>query len=124
MPSSKAGKQRKAQAHAPAHAKRRMLSAHLSRELRGQYGVRSAKVCRGDTVVVLRGNADICGIEGKVLDIAVKENRVTVEGITVNQADGTAVARPIHTSNLMIVKLNLDDPWRKDALSKNKGAKK
>ena len=43
---------------------------------------------------------------------------VTVEGITINQADGTAVARPIHAPNLTIVKLNLDDPRRKDSLAK------
>ena len=47
---------------------------------------------------------------------------MTVEGITINQADGTSVARPVHASNLIITKLNLDDAWRKDALSK-KGAK-
>ncbi|MFA5452435.1 MAG: 50S ribosomal protein L24 [Candidatus Methanomethylophilaceae archaeon] len=123
MVSSKARTQRKAQANAPLHVKRKMLSAHLSNELRKQFGVRTARVCKGDTVVVLRGNADIRGVEGKVLDVITKNGRVTIDGITINQADGTSVARPIHASNLVITKLNLEDAWRKDSLSKNKEAK-
>ena len=116
--SSKARTQRFNQANAPAHVKRKMLSAHLSADLRKEFGVRSARVCRGDTVVVLRGNEDIRGIEGKVLNVYTKTGRVSIEGVTINQADGTAVERPIHASNLVIVKLNFDDEWRKDALSR------
>ena len=123
MVSSKARTQRKAQANAPTHVKRKMLSAHLSNDLRKQFGVRTARVCKGDTVIVLRGNADIRGVEGKVLNVITKSGRVTIEGVTINQADGTSVARPIHASNLVITKLNLEDAWRKDSLSKNKEAK-
>jgi len=123
MASSKARVQRKAQAHAPAHKKRKMLSAHLSAELREQYGGRTARVCKGDTVAVLRGDVDIRGTEGKVLEVFTKTGRVSVDGVTINQADGTAVVRPIHASNLVITKLNTEDPWRMDALSKNKEAK-
>ena len=118
MVSSKARIQRKADAEAPVHKKRKMLSAHLSKDLSKQYGRRSARVCVGDTVVIQRGSEDIRGIEGKVLAVMTGTGHVTVEGITINQADGTAVARPIHASNLTIVKLNLDDPRRKDSLAK------
>lgn len=121
--SSKARVQRKAQAHAPTHVKRKMLSAHLSHELRDQYGVRSARVCKGDTVAILRGDSDIRGNEGKVLEVYTKTGRVSIEGITINQADGTSTVRPIHASNLVIVKMNTHDPWRVDSLSKNKEAK-
>ena len=121
--SSKARVQRKRQFNAPIHKKSKMLSAHLSADLREEYGIRSARVVRGDTVVIVRGNEDIRGIEGKVMDVFTDENRVSIDGITINQADGTAVARPIHTSNLVIVKLNLADDWRKDILSKGKEVK-
>ena len=121
--SSKARLQRKRQYNAPTHTKRRTTSAHLSDDLREKYGRRSARVCRGDTVVIVRGNDDIKGIEGKVMSVDTDAGRVTIDGITVNQADGTAVARPIHSSNLVIVKLNLTDEWRKDSLNKAKGAK-
>ena len=102
MVSSKARTQRKAQANATAHVKRKMLSAHLSDDLRQKYGKRAARVCKGDTVVVVRGNEDIRNIEG----------------ITIKQADGTETERPIHASNLVITKLNTEDAWRMDSLSK------
>jgi large subunit ribosomal protein L24 len=121
--SSKARTQRKSQAHAPIHVKRKMLSAHLSDDLRAQYGVRSARVCKGDTVVVLRGSEEFRGTEGKVLAVYTKDGRVSVEGVTINQADGTAAVRPVHASNLLITKLNTVDEWRIASLSKNKEAK-
>ncbi len=122
MASSKARVQRRNQANASAHVKRKMLSAHLSDELRAKYGARSARVCKGDTVIVVRGNEDIRNIEGKVLSVNTKTGRVVIDGITINQADGTAVERPVHASNLVIVKLNTEDQWRIDALSRNKEA--
>jgi large subunit ribosomal protein L24 len=124
MASSKARVQRKKQANAPSHIKRKMLSAHLSNDLRSQYGVRTARVCKGDTVAVIRGEEDVRGTEGKVLEIFTNTGRVSVEGITINQADGTAIVRPVHASNLVITKLNTEDQWRIDSLSKKKEAKK
>ena len=123
MVSSKARNQRKMRANAPAHIKRKMLSSHLSADLQKEYGKRSARVCLGDTVMVLRGGEDIRGVEGKVIGVMTNEGRITIEGVTINQADNTAVARPIHASNVVITKLNLDDAWRKDALKRGKGAK-
>jgi len=123
MVSSKARVQRKAQANATAHVKRKMLSAHLSDDLRKQYGVRTARVCKGDSVIVVRGNADIKNIEGKVVSVYTKTGRVAIEGITIKQADGTDSERPIHASNLVITKLNTEDQWRMDSLSKKKEAK-
>jgi len=118
MVSSKARIQRKAQANATAHVKRKMLSAHLSDDLREKYGKRTARVCKGDTVVVVRGNEDIRNIEGKVVNVYTKTGRVAIEGITIKQADGTEAERPIHASNLVITKLNTEDAWRMDSLSK------
>ena len=37
--------------------------------------------------------------------------------------DGTAAERPIHASNLVITKLNTEDEWRMEALSRGKEAK-
>ena len=118
MVSSKARIQRKTSAEAPVHVKRKMLSAHLSKDLSKQYGKRSARVCVGDTVVIERGAEGVRGVEGKVLSVITKTGQVTIEGVTINQADGTSVARPVHASNLTIVKLNLDDAKRKDVLAR------
>ena len=118
MVTSNTGKTRKRQYNAPAHTKRKMLSSHLSDDLRKEFGKRSARVCKGDTVMVVRGNEDIRGIEGKVVNVYTQTGRVAIEGVTIKSADGTEKERPIHASNLVIVKLNLDDAWRKEALSR------
>ena len=118
MVSSKARIQRKAQANATAHVKRKMLSAHLSDDLREKYGKRTVRVCKGDTVIVVRGNEDIRNIEGKVVNVYTKTGRVAIEGVTIKQADGTEAERPIHASNLVVTKLNTEDQWRMDSLSK------
>ncbi len=122
MVSSKARVQRKAQANAPAHTKRKMLSAHLSDELAEKYGRRTARVCEGDTVAIVRGDEDIKGTEGKVVEVFTKTGRVSIDGVTIKQADGTAVARPVHASNLVIVKLNLEDPLRSKILANKEAA--
>ena len=43
-----------------------------------------------------------------------------MENVTVKKTDGTNVNRPIHVSNVMITELNLDDPYRKQALVRGK----
>lgn len=119
MVSSKARTQRKNQFNAPVHKKRKMLSAHLTDELRKQFGKRTARVCVGDTVVVTVGTEEIRGTEAKVVEVLTSSGRVIVDGVTINQADGTAVPYPVHASNLVITKLNMDDEWRVRKLSKN-----
>jgi len=116
MVTSNTGKTRKRQYNAPAHTKRKMLSSHLSKELSDKYGRKAVRVCVGDTVVVTRGQESIRGIEGKVIDVFTKTGRVSIDGVTVKQADGTQVAFPVHASNLVITKLNLDDPLREEII--------
>jgi len=118
--SSKARVQRKDLHNAPRHVKSKRVAAHLSVELREKYGVRSARVCRGDTVVIMKGKADIRGNEGKVMEVFTDTGCVIVDGVTIKQADGTAVAKPVHASNLVITKLDLSDEWRASSISKNK----
>ncbi len=120
MVSSKARKQRLEDMCAPTHVRRKMASSHLSEKLQKEYGRRSARVVVGDTVVIKRGEEGIRGVEAKVIGIDVVSGCVTIDGVTINQADKTAVARPVHASNLVITKLNLEDAWRKDALMRGK----
>lgn len=116
MQSKQARKQRKALYNAPTHVKRRMTSSHLSDQLMKEYQKRSTRVIAGDTVKVLRGDENVRGLEGKVSSVDTNTGRVIVEGVTMAKADGTQVARPIHSSNLVITKLDLNDPWRKKKL--------
>ena len=116
--STKARKQRKALFKAPAHVRRKNVSSHLSESLRKEYGKRSAHVIRGDTVMIIRGDEDLIGTEGKVAEINTRTGRLTIEGITIPKADGTEVSRPIHASNVIITRLDVSDSWRKEVLTR------
>jgi large subunit ribosomal protein L24 len=108
--SKKPRKQRKKLYNAPWHVRRKLLSAHLSKELREKYKRRSFPLRVGDEVIVMRG--DYKGKKGKVVKIDYKKLKVYVEGITVKRADGAERLVPIHPSKLMIVNLNLSDKKR------------
>jgi large subunit ribosomal protein L24 len=120
--SIKPGKQRKTHIHAPLHLKRKFLTAPLSRELREKYGVRNLPVRTGDAVRIMRG--DWKGHEGKIVKVDVKKERIFVEGVQRKKVDQTPVYYPIHPSNVMIIKLDLKDKWRKKILERRgKGLK-
>ena len=91
-----------------------MMKAHLSDELYGKYGVRSLTLRKGDIVKVMRGRFK--GHEGKVVKVNLKNMRVAVEGVTVRKVDNTAVQYWIHPSNLMLIKLDLSDPKRREKI--------
>ncbi len=93
-----------------------MMKAHLSDELYGKYGLRSLTVRKGDIVKVMRGKFK--GHEGKVVKVNLKNMRVAVEGVTVRKVDNKAVQYWIHPSNLMLIKLDLSDPKRKEKIYK------
>jgi large subunit ribosomal protein L24 len=118
MVSKQARKQRKALYNAPVHVRRRNVSAHLSDELMKQTAKRSTRVIKGDTVKVLRGDEGVNGVEGKVSSVNTRTGRIIIEGITMPKADGTMKARPVHSSNVIITKLDMTDPRRKAKLQR------
>ena len=119
--STKARKQRKARANAPLHKKSRMVAAHLDAALIKEYNVRSLTVRKGDTVKVIRGAKDFKTGEAKVASVDLKNMKIIIENITVAKADGTQKQKPIDPSDVVITKLDLSDPWRKEKLDKLKG---
>jgi large subunit ribosomal protein L24 len=74
----------------------------------------------GDTVRVTRG--DRKGFEGRIIRVDRKKFRVYVEGVTREKVDGTTIQIPVHPSKAMIVNLNLDDKWRREALKRKTGS--
>jgi len=106
---------------APLHIKAKQLVAPLSPELRSKYGIRRIKVRKGDTVLIVRGS--YAGIEGKVTKVSVKKVRICVEGVTRTKADGTEIYVPIHPSKVVITKLDLSDPKRKQVLERKRALK-
>lgn len=113
--SKKPAKQRKYLYNAPAHTKRKMLKAPLSKDLKKEQNVGAAIVRTGDTVTVMRG--DHKGKSGKVVGFSLKDKtKVYVQSIEVTRIDGQKKNVPLHHSNLLITKM-ADDPRR---INKNK----
>ncbi|MGC2428537.1 MAG: 50S ribosomal protein L24 [Nitrososphaeraceae archaeon] len=101
--------------HVPKHVRDAMIGATLADTLRQQYGRRSARVTKGDSVKVLRG--EYSGIEGKVEKVNTKRGTLAIEGIQREKVRGGNVKVQIHASNVMITAFNLDDKYRKNKLS-------
>ncbi len=114
MNSTKPRKQRKMLRNMPIHRKGRLLSAHLSPELRKKYGIRSMTVRKGDVVQIVRGA--FTGHTEKVSSVDRTRYLLHIEGVTIAKSDEKQVSRPIHPSNVIITKLDTSDPWRKRKL--------
>ena len=107
-PSSKAPrKQRRRIRNAALHERKSLLKCRLDEFLQEEYGLRSLVVKKGDLVKVMRGQ--FRDTEGKVTSVNYKKVRVFLESATITKADGKEAPLPIHPSNLMLVKLELDD---------------
>jgi large subunit ribosomal protein L24 len=114
--------QRKRLFQAPLHLRYKQFSAPLSPELKKSNGFNSLPLRKGDTVRITRG--DRKGIEGKVSKVDRKKYRISVEGVTREKVDGTAIPVLIHPSKVMIITLNLDDKWRRDLFNRKKAKAK
>src|SRR3989344_4214193 len=71
-------KQRKFLANAPLHVRQKLMSVHLSKDLRKQLGKRALSVRKGDEVKVVRGSKK--GLKGKVADVDLNGLVVYLEG--------------------------------------------
>jgi len=110
MKSIQPRKQRKERYNAPLHRRQKYMHAPLSKALRIELKKRNAQVRKGDTVKVMRG--DHAGTEGLVEEVDLKRCTIKVAGVSNYRADGTEVPRVLHPSNVIIVKLNLEDSER------------
>ena len=103
-------KQRKYRYNAHVHLRQKMLSAHLSQELRKKHGIRSLQIRSGDEVKILRGQFK--GKTGKIDTVDRGNLKVTITKIEVAKKDGTKAAYPMEPSNLMITSINDEDKKR------------
>src|SRR2546427_252106 len=114
MSSTQPRTQRKRAANAPLHTKRIMASSHLAPEIHDKSKAhlpRALPVRKGDTVRIMRGG--FRGKEGKVVSVDRVHGTVVIEGITIEKVDEKKVARPLHASNLLIVRMDDTDPSRR-----------
>jgi len=131
--SSKPGKQRKAQANAPMHIRRRNITARLMLDSPDDRlaHVRSVTVRVGDTVRVVRGDMAHGGkrhggkrhastTQGAVLGVDASTGRLTIEGVTATKSDNREEAVPVHASNVVVVRLDESDKLRMQKLTENR----
>merc|ERR1719183_1203710 len=99
-------KSRKAHLSSTSMDRRKLMSATLSQELRGKYGIRSLPVRKDDEVMVVRGIYKTR--EGKVTQVYRKKMVIHVERISRDKANGAQVPVGINTSNVVLTKLKID----------------
>ena len=113
--SSKPIKVRKAFARSTVREKSAsLMRAALSSDLKTKHNRGTVRVRVGDSVKLIRG--EYSGVEGKVQKVFPKEGRLTIEGVTREKIAGGTTPIRIHTSNLVVTNLNLDDKLRREKI--------
>ena len=107
-------KQRKYLANAPLHIRQKLVSAHLSKDLRKKYSTRSIQARKGDKVRILRGS--FRKKEGRIERVDLKHERIFVSGVETIKKDGSKVFMPLNASKVMAIDLDLSDRKRKAKL--------
>jgi len=96
------------------------IRSSLADNLRSEYHKRNARVIKGDTVKVLRG--EYKNVEGKVEKVKTDRSTLFIEGIQREASKGGKVKIQIHSSNVMITSLNLQDKQRDNIIRKIKSS--
>ncbi len=107
-------RQRRALYRADHAVQRRQLTVPLSRELRRRFHRRSLPIHKGDTVRVVSGSFE--GQEERVARVDRRSRSVTLENVTVKTGEEKMRPLPVRPSHLLLIKLNLADPWRRRIL--------
>ncbi len=106
--------QRKRLYDASTQLRHRLLGAHVDPGLASKSKLhlpRALPVRKGDVVRVMRGS--FRGKEGKIVSVDSTHGTAVIEGVTIEKTDEKKVPRPIHASNLMIIKMDDTDAWRR-----------
>merc|ERR1712167_14900 len=96
--SSSRRKSRKAHFNAPSSVRRKIMSAHLNKELIQKYHVKSMPIRKDDEVIVVRGINR--GREGKVIQVYRKKYVIHIERVIREKSNGSTVNVGIHPSNV------------------------
>jgi large subunit ribosomal protein L24 len=94
------------------------IRSPLSENLRSEYNKRNARVIKGDTVKVLRG--EYKNVEGKVEKVKTGRSTLFIEGIQREASKGGKVKVQIHSSNVIITSFNLHDKNRSNVIRRVK----
>ena len=90
------------------------LSARVSTDLIEKYSRKTIRIRIGDTVKILTGQYK--NIEGKITHIYTNENKISIEGVTREKLTGGTTPIKIHSSNVLITGLELNEKSRQEML--------
>lgn len=107
-------RQRRAVYSADSFERRLRMTVPLSRELRARFHRRSVPLRKGDTVRVMKGS--YVGREERVQKMDRRSYTVTLDNVTLKSGEEKLKPLPIRTNHLLLVRLNLADGWRREAL--------
>jgi len=99
----------------------KQICASISKDLRKKYSRRSIRIMTDDTVKVMRG--EYKGLTGKVTKISTETSGVAIEGNKKEKLKGEKIDVYIHSTNMIITSLNIDDKWRLKILEKKPKSK-
>jgi large subunit ribosomal protein L24 len=99
--------------------RRRHLRAPLSTELRTRYARRNITIRKGDTARIISGSFE--GREERVAKVNVRDGTVTLDNVTLKKADAKLKPLPLKPAHLVLTRLNLADPWRRQRLKVPEG---
>lgn len=110
-------KQRKRFYNQPNHKRNRLFTAKLHDDIQSEYFIKSLTICKGDTVLVVRG--EFRDMEGKVAKIDRQKAQIFIEGASIEKSSGTTFDIPIHPSNVVLTKIEVKkDKWRKKIIDR------
>jgi large subunit ribosomal protein L24 len=101
------------------HKRFAKIRSPLTKNLRNVYEKGNARVVKGDTVRIIRG--EYKNVEGKVERVNTERSTLIIEGVQKEIAKGGKIKVHIHSSNVMITSLNLQDKRRENVIKKIKG---
>lgn len=104
--------QRRARENAPLHRKSKEIRVHLDQGKFKDVPSKRVTLRKGDTVKIIRGSRS--GHEGKVAQIDVKRRKVSIEKALLRKSNNKEVSLWFDPTNLVITKLDLSDPIRKE----------
>jgi large subunit ribosomal protein L24 len=114
-------KQRKYIINAPLHIRGKIISSMLSKDIKKLININSLPLRVGDYVKVLRGKYR--NTEGFVIYIDRKRYKVYVDNVKFTNKANREVYKPLHSSKLLILKLNLKDKKRIKVIKRKMRAK-
>lgn len=112
---SSSRRQRKALYNAHTAKRRRLMSVPLSKDLRARFHRRALPLRKGDTVRILKGSYE--GREERVAKVDRRSLAVTLDNVTSKTGESKQTPLPVRTGSLVLVHLNLADPWRRRRLN-------